>query len=153
MPTVAQHDVEVTGGVDTHMDTHTAAAADTAGRMLGSARFPASAAGYRRLLTWLRSLGTLVLVGVEGTGAYGAGLARYLRAEGVALVEIDRPDRKARRWQGKSDPVDARPPHAPRWPPDAPGHPRTVTEKWRRCATFEWPAAAPSPNAPTSRSR
>ena len=49
----------------------------------------------------------LVLVGIEGTGAYGAGLARYLQAAGVALVEVDRPDRKTRRQQGKSDPVDA----------------------------------------------
>lgn len=99
--------VEVTGGVDTHKDTHTAAAVDGAGRVLGSAPFPADAAGYRALLAWLRGFGTLVLVGVEGTGVYGAGLARFLSAQGVAMVEVDRPDRKARRWQGKSDPVDA----------------------------------------------
>ncbi|MCA1704463.1 MAG: IS110 family transposase [Actinobacteria bacterium] len=107
MSTIAEQVVEVTGGVDTHKDTHTAAAVDAAGRVLGSAQFPATAAGYRRLLAWLRSRGTLVLVGVEGSGAYGAGLARHLHAEGVAMVEIDRPDRKSRRWQGKSDPVDA----------------------------------------------
>ena len=46
-------------------------------------------------------------VGVEGSGVYGAGLARFLQSAGVELVEVDRPDRKARRWQGKSDPVDA----------------------------------------------
>ncbi|MFD3941088.1 IS110 family transposase [Streptomyces sp. NPDC058611] len=105
--TMAQHEVEVTGGVDTHKDTHTAAAVDSAGRALGSAQFPASALGYRKLLAWLGSFGVLVLVGVEGTGAYGAGLARYLREHDVTVVEIDRPDRKTRRWQGKSDPVDA----------------------------------------------
>ncbi len=109
--------VEVVGGVDTHKDTHTAAAVDTAGptaaavdtagRVLGSAQFPTDAAGYRALLRWLRGFGTLLLVGVEGTGVYGAGLARLLSAQGVAMVEVDRPDRKARRWQGKSDPVDA----------------------------------------------
>jgi transposase len=99
--------VEVTGGVDTHKDTHTAAAVDAVGRVLGSAQFVADAAGYRALLAWLRAFGTLVLVGVEGTGVYGAGLARFLGEQGVAMVEIDRPDRKARRWQGKSDPVDA----------------------------------------------
>ncbi|MFQ6855204.1 transposase, partial [Streptomyces sp. 35M1] len=106
---MAQHEVEVevTGGVDTHKDTHTAAAVDSAGRVLGSAQFPASALGYRKLLAWLRSFGTLLMVGVEGTGAYGAGLARYLRECDVTVVEIDRPDRKTRRWQGKSDPVDA----------------------------------------------
>lgn len=107
MTTVAQHLAEVTGGVDTHKDTHTAAAVDAAGRVLGVEDFGADAAGYRALLEWLRSFGTLVLVGVEGTGSYGAGLARYLHREKVVVVEIDRPDRKMRRRQGKSDPVDA----------------------------------------------
>jgi transposase len=99
--------VEVTGGVDTHKDTHTAAALDSAGRVLGSASFPTTPAGYAALLGWLRSFGALLLVGIEGTGVYGAGLALHLHTAGVAMVEIDRPDRKARRWQGKSDPVDA----------------------------------------------
>lgn len=98
---------EVVGGVDTHKDTHTAAAVDTAGRSLGVAQFPTTPAGYTALLEWLQSLGTLVLVGIEGTGVYGAGLALHLHTAGVAMVEIDRPDRKSRRWQGKSDPVDA----------------------------------------------
>lgn len=97
----------VTGGVDTHKDTHTAAALDATGRTLGVAQFPASPAGYAGLVAWLRGFGTLVLIGIEGTGAYGAGLVQYLRVVGVAMVEIDRPDRKTRRWQGKSDPVDA----------------------------------------------
>jgi transposase len=107
MVTMAQQEIEVTGGVDTHKDTHTAAVVDGAGRVLGSEQFPATGAGYRALLGWLRGHGRLVLVGVEGTGVYGAGLARVLTVEGVPVVEVDRPDRKARRWQGKSDPVDA----------------------------------------------
>ncbi len=98
-----QTGVEVTGGVD----THTAAALDRAGRLLGSSSFPTTPTGYAALLGWLRSFGTLLLVGIEGTGVYGAGLALHLHTAGVAMVEIDRPDRKARRWQGKSDPVDA----------------------------------------------
>ena len=98
---------EVTGGVDTHADTHTAAALDHLGRVLGQASFPTTRVGYCDLLVWLRGHGTLVAVGIEGTGSYGAGLARYLRGEGVRLVEVDRPDRRARRRQGKSDPVDA----------------------------------------------
>lgn len=102
-----QLSVEVTGGVDTHKDTHTAAALDAAGRTLGVAQFPTTPVGYAGLLTWLRAFGTLMLVGIEGTGVYGAGLAAHLRAAGVTMVEIDRPDRKTRRWQGKSDPVDA----------------------------------------------
>jgi len=105
--TVRVNQIEVTGGVDTHKDTHTAAAVDSTGRVLGSQQFRADAGGYRALLAWLRGFGTLLLVGVEGTGVYGAGLARFLTGEGVSMVEVDRPDRKARRWQGKSDPVDA----------------------------------------------
>lgn len=104
---MAQHVVEVTGGVDTHNDTHTAAAVDSTGRVLGSARFPTTTVGYRQLLAWLRSMGTVVSVGIEGTGSYGIGLARHFAEEGVAMVEIDRPDRKTRRHQGKSDPIDA----------------------------------------------
>lgn len=99
--------VGVVGGVDTHADTHTAAAIDTAGRLLGHAQFPATCAGYAELLTWLSSHGLLGSVGVEGTGAYGAGLTRHLTAAGVQVVEVDRPDRKTRRFAGKSDPIDA----------------------------------------------
>lgn len=99
--------IEVAGGVDTHQDTHTAAAVDSAGRLLGHQQFPATAAGYQQLLTWLRGFGLVLIVGVEGTGAYGAGLARHLAGHGVAMLEVDRPDRKTRRFAGKSDPLDA----------------------------------------------
>jgi len=98
---------EVTGGVDTHSDTHTAAALDATGRLLGHQQFPATPTGYTALLAWLRTFGRVVLVGIEGTGAYGAGLARYLRGAAIALVEVDRPDRSTRRHRGKSDPIDA----------------------------------------------
>ncbi|MEO3828371.1 IS110 family transposase [Actinomadura sp. B10D3] len=98
---------EVAGGVDTHLDTHTAAVIDLVGRVLGTEQFPATAAGYAALLEWMRRFGRLVRVGVEGTGVYGAGLARLLRDRDVEVIEVDRPDRKARRFQGKSDPIDA----------------------------------------------
>jgi transposase len=100
-------DREITGGVDTHSDTHTAAALDPTGRLLGHHQFPATPTGYTALLTWLHTFGPVVLVGIEGTGAYGAGLTRYLRTAGIALVEVDRPDRATRRHHGKSDPLDA----------------------------------------------
>lgn len=99
--------MEIAGGVDTHQDTHTAAVVDGTGRLLGHCTFMATGAGYRALLAWLRSWGTLLVVGVEGTGAYGAGLTEHLRTQGVELVEVDRPDRKTRRSAGKSDPIDA----------------------------------------------
>jgi transposase len=99
--------LEVFGGVDTHQDTHTAAMIDLVGRVLGTQEFPATASGYAALLAWMREHGQLSRVGVEGTGAYGAGLARLLRDERVDVIEVDRPDRKTRRFQGKSDPIDA----------------------------------------------
>jgi transposase len=46
-------------------------------------------------------------VGVEGTGAYGAGLARHLRGQGLVVIEVDRPNRQERRRNGKSDELDA----------------------------------------------
>jgi transposase len=97
----------VTGGVDTHADMHVAAALDPVGGLLGVREFPATAAGYAELLGWLNSSGTVALAGVEGTGSYGAGLARCLAAAGVRVVEVDRPDRQDRARQGKSDPLDA----------------------------------------------
>ena len=97
----------VTGGVDTHADTHVAAALDPVGGLLGVEEFPASPAGYAQLLGWLGGFGTVHLVGIEGTGSYGAGLARHIAAAGIRIVEVDRADRQDRRRQGKSDPLDA----------------------------------------------
>jgi len=98
---------EVTGGADTHRDFHVAAVIDTAGRVLATAEFAATRAGYRQMLAWMRRFGALARVGVEGTGAWGAGLARHLRGEGVVVVEVDRPNRQVRRRRGKSDTIDA----------------------------------------------
>ena len=97
----------VVGGVDTHSQTHHAAVIDHVGRELGDREFPATAAGYGALVVWLRGFGELSRVGVEGTSSYGAGLTRHLRQAGVSVLEVDRPDRRARRAQGKSDPIDA----------------------------------------------
>ncbi len=95
----------ITGGVDTHADMHVAAALDPLGGLLGVREFPATAAGYADLLSWLTGFGDLALVGVEGTGSYGAGLARYLAAARIRVVEVDRADRQDRHRQGKSDPL------------------------------------------------
>src|SRR5216684_6122586 len=97
----------ITGGVDTHADSHVAAALDPVGGLLGVGEFPATPAGYAGLLGWLRGFGTVCLVGIEGTGSYGAGLARHIAAAGVRVVEVDRSDRQDRRRAGKSDPLDA----------------------------------------------
>ena len=104
---MTQDRAEVFGGVDTHKDAHVAAAVDSAGRLLGTAAFAADAGGYGHLLGWLESFGAVARVGVEGTGTYGAGLARHLAAAGVEAVEVNRPNRQMRRRRGKTDTVDA----------------------------------------------
>ena len=95
----------ITVGVDTHADVHVAAALDPLGGLPGVQEFAATAAGYARLMGWLGGFGTVALAGVEGTGSYGAGLARYITRAGVRVVEVDRSDRQDRRRQGKSDPL------------------------------------------------
>ena len=107
MTTLTATDVVVTGGVDTHQDLHVAAVLDQLGRVLGTASFPTTVAGYRQLLSWLRRHGRLQSVGVEGTGSYGAALARHLAEHGVEVVEVARPNRQVRRRFGKTDVVDA----------------------------------------------
>ena len=105
--TIVEDTRAITGGVDTHADTHVAAALDPLGGLPGVREFPASAAGYADLLDWLDGFGTVALAGVEGTGSYGAGLARHLAAAGIKVVEVDRADRQDRHRPGKSDPLDA----------------------------------------------
>ena len=97
----------VIGGVDTHKDIHVAAVLDELGRLLATATFPTTTAGYRQLHRWLCDHGEILAVGVEGTGSWGVGLARFLRARGLNLVEVNRPNRQTRRRKGKSDTVDA----------------------------------------------
>lgn len=104
---VRSEQVQVIGGLDTHADTHTVAAIDTLGRYLGCTVVPATAAGSGQALAWLSGHGQLSCVGIEGTGSYGAGIARYLAAAQVPVLEVNRPNRQARRARGKSDPVDA----------------------------------------------
>ena len=99
--------VEVTGGVDTHADNHMAAAVDQNGGLLGIESFPATETGFEDLLSWLAGFGPVVRVGVEGTGSWGVGLARFLTSVGVEVIEVDRPNRQKRRKEGKSDPTDA----------------------------------------------
>src|SRR6202167_3416215 len=84
----------VTGGVDTHADTHVAAALDSIGGLPGVQEFPVTPAGYARLLGWLGGSGTVALAGIEGTGRYGAGLARHITAAGPAPRRAEGPRRR-----------------------------------------------------------
>ena len=74
---------EIVLGVDTHGEVHVAVVLSTLGARLGSTNVPATAAGYRALLAWAGTWGVLRRAGVEGTGSYGAALARHLQAAGV----------------------------------------------------------------------
>jgi transposase len=97
----------VIGGVDTHKHVHVAAVCDPLGRVLATAEFATTTAGFKALLRFLRHHGQLAAVGVEGTGSWGGGLARFLTARDVTVIEVDRPNRQARRRRGKSDTIDA----------------------------------------------
>src|SRR5260370_11507135 len=81
----------ITGGVDTHADVHVAAALDPIGGLLGVREFPATAGGYASLLGWLGGFGTVALVGIEGTGSYGAGPARPIMAAGPPALDAAPP--------------------------------------------------------------
>ena len=105
--TIVEVDRRVTGGVDTHLDVNVAAALDEIGGLLGVESFPTTPAGNDELIDWLESFGGVERVGVEGTGSYGASLARALTRRGVPVVEVDQPNRQRRRQAGKSDPIDA----------------------------------------------
>jgi transposase len=107
MPTMPDDVCEVILGVDTHEDEHVAALVDELGRLRATGGFAASARGYRQLLAWAREHGPLIRAGVEGTGSFGAGLARSLADQGVEVIEVTRPSRRSRRHLGKSDTVDA----------------------------------------------
>jgi transposase len=113
IPQPTKHDEEdpsaeaVVLGVDTHKDLHVAAVVTTMGVLLASKTFPTTCTGYRQLLAWARSFGTLRRAGVECTGSYGAALARHLQAEGVEAIEVNQPDKAVRRRRGKTDAIDA----------------------------------------------
>ena len=100
-------DVQVIIGVDTHQDQHVAVAIDRQGIRLGERHLPATTHGYKELQWWARSLGQIRAFGIEGTGSYGAGVARFLTSRNYTVIEVNRPDRSVRYRKGKSDPTDA----------------------------------------------
>ncbi len=98
---------QIGGGVDIRKDVRVAAAFDVMGRLPGAAQVPATLAGYRALLAWLAAFDLVPRAGVAGAGAWVAGLAPFLRAAGIEVVEMDRPKRQRRRRRGKSGPAVA----------------------------------------------
>ena len=99
--------VEVVIGVDTHKDQHVAVAIDGRGVRLGEWHVPATIRGYEELERWSSSLGEISAFGIEGTGSYGAGVARFMTSRGYTVIEVNRPDRSVRYRKWKSDPTDA----------------------------------------------
>ncbi|MHB8613643.1 MAG: IS110 family transposase [Candidatus Dormibacteraceae bacterium] len=106
-PSIAEVRAHVTVGVDTRKHSHLGSAKGELGRTLGQLEIPTHPRGYADLLTWARSLGQVAAFGAEGTGSYGAGLTRFLRAQGVTVIEVLRPTRQDRRLRGQSDPAAA----------------------------------------------
>jgi hypothetical protein len=98
--------VDVVIGVDTHKDTHTAAALSSTGAVLEHLTVPANAVGYRRLVAFGQRH-QAGLWAIEGTGSFGAGLTAVLVNRGERVAEVDRPGRPARRAGAKSDDIDA----------------------------------------------
>jgi transposase len=122
----------ITLGVDTHADVHVGVALDQLGRRLGSRSVPTTQAGYAELLAWAESLGALDSVGVEGSGSFGVGLVRFLRAKGVGVVEVNRPNRQSTAVgsENTTRPTPRLRPERcrPTWPPVSP---RPPTASWR----------------------
>ncbi|WP_181038648.1 transposase [Arthrobacter sp. ZGTC131] len=104
---MASETTNVIAGIDTHSDTHHVAVINEYGKPLADKEFLAFGSGYWKIVDFITSYGTVTAVGVEGTGSYGAELARTLRGEGLTVLEVNRPNRAARRLKGKSDPLDA----------------------------------------------
>lgn len=105
-PQHSDHPV-IVGGVDTHKDLHVAAIVDGHDRLLDSASFPTTRHGYKSMLAWMRTFGTVDRIGVECTGTYGAGLLRYLQHANITTLEVTAPDKTVRRKRGKDDTIDA----------------------------------------------
>ena len=104
---MANEERKVIAGIDTHSDTHHVAVISRTGSHLADREFLAVGSGYRKILEFITGFGTVIAVGVEGTGSYGAELARTLTKEGIQVREVMRPNRQGRRLKGKSDPLDA----------------------------------------------
>ncbi|MXG92224.1 transposase, partial [Nocardioides flavescens] len=104
--------VDVVIGVDTHVDTHSAAIVDArTGAVLDETTVEATARGYAELVEFadahLDNGAALRFWAIEGTSAHGAGLTRHLQASEEVVIELDRPERTRRRHGAKSDPLDA----------------------------------------------
>ena len=136
--------LEVTVGVDTYADTHVAAVIDPLGRHLGHDTFDTTAAGFKALLAWAATFGSITVAGVEGTGAYGAGLARFLTTEDVTVVEVDGPTARPAATRASPTPSTPTPRRVLLGPGGHREPPRHAPVTSNRSGCCAWPATAPS---------
>jgi transposase len=94
-------------GVDTHKHVHVAAVMNSIGGTLATLTIAADSGGFKQLFEWAASFGRILAFGIEGTGSYGSALASFVRRHGHKVIEVNRPDRRLRRLNGKSDTLDA----------------------------------------------
>lgn len=98
-------------GVDSHKESVAAAAVDELGRTLEVRRFANDSTGHDEVLAWVQSNPDVTRIGIEGSGVYGAALARALMAAGEDVREVPPTltfrERRRNGSHGKSDPVDA----------------------------------------------
>jgi transposase len=143
--------VQVVIGVDTHKHTHTAAVVAAAtGGVLATQTVLTTPAGYQALVALAQRHSGPRVWAVEGTGGYGAGLARLLVERGEWVVELDRPARAARRHGAKSDSEDVAGEDVRRGHRD--GLTRSPTDQWVSClgsvGHAGWPRRARTEQAP-----
>ena len=97
-------------GIDTHKASLAACLIDDVGLVVAEATFPNAPAGFAVLLGWIRELGGVERIGLEGSAGYGAAAARCLLAAGETALEVPQLSHRERlrtRRAGKSDPGDA----------------------------------------------
>lgn len=102
--------MEVTLGIDSHKYNLGVGVADGLGRNLGTSDFENTPKHWPKLIEWTSGFGQITVIGVEGSGQYGAGLVRYLVAQGFEVREVPAHmtfvERKRKPSQGKTDPLD-----------------------------------------------
>lgn len=107
--TIVAEKYEYVIGIDTHSRTHTYEIIDTTtGARAGCEAFPVTKPGMNRAFAWIRRNTTgEILAAIEGTNSYGSSIRRALVLEGVRVVEVKPPMKKARHGVGKTDQIDA----------------------------------------------
>jgi transposase len=78
------------GRSSSDLEVHVAHVNDQLGRPVVTIQIPTTPAGYQQLLAWAHERGEPIVWGVEGTGCYGAALARFLAANAQVVVEVNR---------------------------------------------------------------